>query len=329
MSRTLAAFSYDLGGHRLKVTSSSEELRNHFDRDFGQLRSAANGPQGFMLDLVEGALPEPPASLRLVFEGPLRTEGCCRFFASEQESFLLLPGCCTLEIDRHESRGRITIAPGHAERIHGAVGIAAVEAAADDAGQAMLHAAALTLPDDRRCVLIHAPSGTGKTTTALALVHAGYGLCSDDAVFVGAESIGFSAWGFPSDLKVHRNTLSLMPWLAPFLADGWDNEGEQPLSRTALASLGRVEDYEPCPVAGLFRLSRASGEETEIAPVRRADVLASLAADNVRTGLTGLVPLQKRRFDMLARLTAAVPVHEIRAGRNLTGLGDAIRSKLG
>lgn len=315
---------YDLGGHCLEVTSSSDELGERFDRLYGPLRAATNAPAPFRLDLAEGHLPEPPPELPLVSQHSLPGEGECRFYASERETFLVFPGSCTLAIDRHTRRSRITIVPGQEERIGGTAGVLAIEAAADDAGQAMLHAACLTLPGEQRCVLIHAPSGTGKTTTALALLGAGYGLCSDDAALVGEGANGLAAWGFPSDPKVHRNTLALMPWLAPALAGEWNEEDEQQVPRAALAGLGRVEDGRPRPVAGLFRLARRAGEQTEVVPLGRADVLASLTADNVRVGLTGVLPLQQRRFVMLARLAAAVPVHEVRVGGDLAGLGEAI-----
>jgi hypothetical protein len=184
------------------------------------------------------------------------------------------------------------------------------------------------LPGERRCILIHAPSGTGKTTTTIGLIKDGFGLCSDDAAFLKARNDGFCAWGFPSDLKVHQKTAAFAPWLAPAFTGEWDAEGEQPMARAALAAYGRVEDYEPRPVAALFRLVRSAGDETEVVPIRRADILMSLAADNVFVGLTGLLPIQRRRFDALARLAAAAPVLEIRAGSSLAGLGAAITAAL-
>jgi hypothetical protein len=264
----------------------------------------------------------------LAFDGNVPVDGHCRLFVSDEETFLTFPGRSTMSIDRRARIGRITVAPGEAEKILGTAGIAAIEAAADNAGHVMMHAAVLTLPSERRCILIHAPSGTGKTTTSLMLVGAGFGLCSDDAVFLSAQDGGFTAWGFPSPLKVHRNTLTFAPWLAAALTGDWDSEGEQALPRADLAACGRVEDYQPRPVAALFRLARSAGAETEIVPVSRTDILMSLAADNVSVGVFGMPPVQKRRFETLARLAATVPVLEIRAGRDLTGLGPAITARL-
>jgi hypothetical protein len=328
MSRETRRF-YDLGGDILEVTTSGGELLACFDRAYGDLRSATEQPGGFTLELLERPLPEPPAHLPLVFDGDVPVDGHCRLYVSDGETFLIFPDRAALSINRENRRGRITVTAGAAEATCGAVGVAAIEAVADSAGQVMMHAAALTLPGERRCILIHAPSGTGKTTTTLALIKDRFGLCSDDAAFLKAHNDGFSAWGFPSDLKVHRKTAPFAPWLAPALTGEWDAEGEQPVTRAALAAYGRVENYEPRPVAALFRLVRSAGDETEIVPIRRADILMSLAADNLYVGLTGLLPIQKRRFEALARLAAAAPVLEIRAGGNLTGLGAAITAALG
>ena len=319
---------YDLGGTILEVTTSGSELLACFDRAYCDLRAATERPGDFVLELVEEPLPEPPEHLPLAFDGEMPVDGRCRLYVSDGETFLIFPNRSALLINRESRRGRITVAVGEAEATRGAVSVAAIEAAADSAGQVMLHAAALTLPGERRCVLIHAPSGTGKTTTTLALIKDRFGLCSDDAIFFKAQDHGFCAWGFPSDLKVHQKTEAFAPWLAPSLTDAWNAEGEQPITRVALAAYGRVEDYEPRPVAALFRLVRCAGDETGIVATKRADILMSLAADNVYVGLTGLLPIQRRRFVALGRLAAAVPVLEIRAGGDLTGLGTAITAAL-
>jgi hypothetical protein len=330
MSDETHELSYDLGGHRLLVVTASDDLRTSFDRSYAGFRAEnTDGDIGFHLELEEGDLPEPPAGFRLVFNGPIPNEGRCSLFASDERTHLVFPNDCVLRIDRRERRGRITVAPGRADRLRGTTGIAAIEAAADAAGQIMLHAAGLTLPGDERCIVIHAPSGTGKSTTALALMHSGFGLCSDDALFAGTDEGGIFVWGFPSDVKVHRHTLKMMPWLEPVLAGEWNKEDERPIRWKALPALGRIEDRTPRRIAALFRLARAQEGETEIVSVGRAEVLASLAADNVRTGLTGLLPLQQRRFNMLARLVASVPVYELRAGRDLTDLARVISAKLG
>ncbi|TIT54542.1 MAG: serine kinase, partial [Mesorhizobium sp.] len=88
----------------------------------------------------------------------------------------------------------------------------------------MLHTAGLTLPGRDAVVLIHAPSGTGKTTTSLALATHGFGLCSDDAMIlnVGATPV---AWGLPRHVKIHEKTARMIPQVAPCLGPSWDRNG--------------------------------------------------------------------------------------------------------
>ena len=325
-----STLSYDLGGHRLAVFAANEALLARFDRSYAAFRlEDPKGDAGFRLDLVEGELPMPPAGFVLTFDGILPYDGPCRSYAAGERVHLLYGDDCALEIDRDRHYARITVAPGRTECMRGTISILAMEAAADSDNQVLMHAAGLTPPgDDSRCFLIHAPSGVGKTTTSLALVRSGFRLCSDDAVFTRVDGAGVSAWGLPAAPKVHRHTVALMPWLAPMLAGAWSSEDERPVRWQTLADGGFTRDRTPRPVAALFRLARAGDGRTAIAPVARADILTSLAADNLRQSRAGLLPLQRRRFAMLTRLATTCPVYELRAGSDIDRLADVVAARM-
>ena len=177
-----------------------------------------------------------------------------------------------------------------------------LDAAIDASGQFMLHAAGLTLPGSEAQVLIFAESGTGKTTTSLALADSGFGLCTDNSMVIRLDGSATSGWGLPRDLKVHHNTARMMPWLKPYLNGKWNDEGEQAVTRAALADRIRIETAARRPVAGIFFLQRGEGVKSAAAPLGQTDTLVSLAADNVRTGQTGLLASHRRRFAGLAGL---------------------------
>ncbi|TGW07987.1 serine kinase, partial [Mesorhizobium sp. M2D.F.Ca.ET.145.01.1.1] len=44
------------------------------------------------------------------------------------------------------------------------------------------------------------------------------------------------------------------------------------------------------------------------------DAMVALAMDNVRTGATGLLPLQKRRLATIGRLVSSVPTFTLEVG---------------
>ena len=77
-----------------------------------------------------------------------------------------------------------------------------------------------------------------------------------------------TGWGLPRDLKVHRNTAEMMPWLKPYLIGKWNDEGEQAITRAALS--GRILSRQPrvAPLPGSF----SSNAETlsEAWPLRSA-----------------------------------------------------------
>ena len=120
----------------------------------------------------------------------------------------------------------------------------------------------------------------------------------------------------PRDLKVHRQSVAMMPWVQPLLTGPWTDEGERRLPREKLNPFRRRGQHMPRPVAALFRLSRVASR-SEIRVSDRAQMLASLAADNVRSSRQGLLPIQAHRFQMLAQMSTSVPVYDLCIGKDL------------
>lgn len=79
-------------------------------------------------------------------------------------------------------------------------------------GYSMLHASALV--KDGHILLLQAPHGTGKSTTALRLLLNGYQLLSDSMVYMGEHSGNLWMGGFPvGRIKLRTDMLSLFPTL--------------------------------------------------------------------------------------------------------------------
>ena len=77
----------------------------------------------------------------------------------------------------------------------------------------MLHASALI--KDEHILLLQAPHGTGKSTTALRLLLNGYKLLSDSMVYVGERDNELWMGGFPvGRIKLRADMLPLFPALA-------------------------------------------------------------------------------------------------------------------
>lgn len=80
-------------------------------------------------------------------------------------------------------------------------------------GYSMLHASALI--KDGHILLLQAPHGTGKSTTALRLLLNGYKLLSDSMVYIGERGGELWMGGFPvGRIKLRTDMLPLFPALA-------------------------------------------------------------------------------------------------------------------
>jgi hypothetical protein len=80
-------------------------------------------------------------------------------------------------------------------------------------GYSMLHASALI--KNENILLLQAPHGTGKSTTALRLLLNGYQLLSDSMVYIGEHADELWMGGFPvGRLKLRADMLPLFPALA-------------------------------------------------------------------------------------------------------------------
>ena len=79
-------------------------------------------------------------------------------------------------------------------------------------GYSMLHASALV--KDGHILLLQAPHGTGKSTTALRLLLNGYQLLSDSMVYIGERAGDLCMGGFPvGRIKLRTDMLPLFPAL--------------------------------------------------------------------------------------------------------------------
>jgi hypothetical protein len=303
---------YALNGQIIGISAERPELWRDFDRMLAGLRIAEPVEPDFRLGITEtGTLDETPHG-SLVFDGEVPEDGSCRMIEDGGTIHLVFPERQTVAINGGEGWAELRIRPG--TKAAWTPSMLVLDAALDASGQHMLHTAGLTLPDSDAVVLIHAPSGTGKTTTSLALATEGFGLCSDDAMILNVASGKVVAWGLPRAVKIHQKTAQMIPQVAPCLGQTWDRNGEQPVSLERLAGIVRVENASARPVAALLHLARSADSQTRLVAMARTDAMVALAVDNVRTGMTGLLPLQKRRLATIAGLVNSVPTFRLEVG---------------
>lgn len=316
--------AFDLLGIVLRLESEDASLVENFAMLLEGLELKNREGPAFVVTIETGTPESIPAAAATIYAGPMAWEGNCVYASSHGRLHLLFPDRISLTIDPAGKVGRIVVSPDGAEHLVAATGMLLLDVVIDASGQFLLHAAGLTLPDSDAQIVLFAPSGTGKTTASLALAASGFGLCTDDAMVVRAQRSSVTGWGLPRDLKVHRKTSEMMPWLQPYLGGEWDIDGEQPVRRVPLTSTVRIEACRHRPIAGVFLLERGDGTETSVVPLGETETLTALALDNIKSGRTGLLDLQRRRFTGLATLASRVKGFKATVGSDLRMLAPAI-----
>jgi hypothetical protein len=192
-------------------------------------------------------------------------------------------------------------------------------------GLSMLHATSLVRGG--QVLLLIAPHGTGKSTTALRLALAGYPLMSDSQVYVSARPEGMLLTGFPvGRVKLRRDMLPDFPSLRELLTPE-EVRGETKFTldlRRVDPALVRATAVAPDQVE-LCLLTRHTAAATTLRPATRAEVLDvtmqnSLHYDRAEAWRPNVAGIE--------RLVDAARWHHLVVGTDPQGLLSAIDSVL-
>lgn len=268
----------------------------------------------YEISLLHGTPMTIPNEAEFVSDGKFRHVDHCIMAATETHLWQLFPDRASLKIERNKQRAEIVMRPGQECLAIENCLMLALEDMIDLSGQFILHAASLRTPKRDGNILIYAPSGVGKTTTTLGLLSHGFGLCSDDATILRNNSNGTTGWGLPRDMKVHENTVAMLPWLAPYFSNRWNSEGEQRFPRNTVEQKFPVFDKDPQPIVCVFSLARSPEGTCMATPLSLVEATIELTADNVRISQQGLLPAQSRRLDGLLHMISNVPVYKLEVG---------------
>ena len=146
---------------------------------------------------------------------------------------------------------------------------------------AMLHASCLLDPDRQRLLLLIGSHNTGKSTTALHLLRAGYHFLADGMVLIKQAEAGFSVGGYPiGEVKLRDDVLSLFP----------DYTGEAVRVREQRKTVVNLRAAHPqrlvetviSPSAiHLCFVERSDTAQTQLGPLSPAEVWPRLIANTV------------------------------------------------
>jgi hypothetical protein len=311
----------------LAVHANPPALLSLADAFLGAFESPSASAQ-FTLFLNHGPVGERPAGMENVppeWEGMLHESVPCASWRADHAWHQVIPRRMHLTVEPARRTARLRVQAG-AESYAGLYGvIPALMEFLGQTGQHIIHAAGLELPSsDPRGLLLSAPSGYGKTTTALALTRGGMRLLADDAVIARASPDGISVWGLPRSCKVHRKTLELLPWLAELPMS--DPGGEELLLR--LSAVTEADPRRTAALCAIFFLSDRNPSRHRISPLPKLTALTRLARENVRTMDPDTGGTGARAFQTLGELVRRCDTWLLSVGPRLDTLHEAVLKKV-
>lgn len=148
-------------------------------------------------------------------------------------------------------------------------------------GLGMLHATCLVRED--RALLLMAPHNSGKSTTALHLVLAGYKLFSDSQVYIRGGEDRLQLMGFPvGRIKLREDIVPDFPRLQPMLSTEHIRGETKRTVDLRRIDPGLVHEtaIEPSTVE-LCLLRRSDDGATQVWPARRTDVMEAVVLNSL------------------------------------------------
>ena len=142
-------------------------------------------------------------------------------------------------------------------------------------GYFLLHAFAAA--KEGRAALLVGASGSGKTTSGLSLLLAGWELLSNDVVLLQMRPDGVYALPTPDSVSIRPYSLTLLPALREWLP-GWT--GERPFTVSAYELInGRWA--APTPIRAIYFPKIETRSTSALSPLPRATTLARLMEESV------------------------------------------------
>ena len=172
-----------------------------------------------------------------------------------------------------------------------------------------------------RGVLVTGKSGSGKTTTSLACLRAGFEYAGDDYVLV--DTAARRVYCLYSTAKLEADTMSRFPEMVP-----WVDNPDRLQEEKAIVYL---QDHRPAQIVPVLAIDAVvvptvTGRPgSEVVPLSSSAALQALAP----TTTFHLPGYGREVFTKLSALVRAVPCFELRAGTHLDGVTGALDDLLG
>ncbi len=167
---------------------------------------------------------------------------------------------------------------------------------------------------DGQCALIVGPTGSGKTTTGLALILQGWQLISNDIVLLEEQNGRIYALPTPGIVNIRPNSIKLLPQLRDVLANVTPVYGQYNLTGDALVD---GQWSPPYPVTQLYFPFIEQRPHTTLHAQNRAVALARLMSESMDRWDEETMSQHMTILQKLVRQASAYALH---VGQNLSQL---------
>lgn len=323
---------FDLAGVRLALDCADETLIAPLMSLIGpwELRETISGAPDFHLCLKPVDSIDEPGGETVFYRGPVADEGLFHFSSGASSWSIFAPDELLARFTVEQGAAVFLVAPGCRAATLSVAQSFALDQVLTANGHAMVHAACVETPNKAGRVILHASSGTGKTTTSLALVGAGWRLCTDDATVLSPNPPGsVIVRGVPRAIKIHRNSAGMLPWLSQ-MVDGrcWDEKDEQWMERSTLRDRGYLAQDAPAPLLAVIALRRTSGP-MRLVEQDCVDAFTSIMDDNISLGSAGLFPGHEQRMDVYSKALGQAGCYLLEINGRPQDAAALINSRLG
>jgi hypothetical protein len=324
---------FDIHGWQLAIGADSPDLLQDAESFLQNFRVAATPNDPWRLSLERGDLQEDDRSrsLHLIWSGVIPSGIAAANYAAPGLRRFDLPGRGRCLLDFHRREARLTLAPQMAAGGSRYFLTALLCAGLSRVGHVPLHAACLIArKDERPCsVLLVAPSGTGKSTTAYGLTSGGYQLMGDDLSLLQVTGERIAAWGFPRQCHVRRPTLDLLPWLRtmPLIPTGIEDTWQFPLA--SLGPRAAEPRQRPLPTGLVVILQKPNPRGHRCEAIDSAGALASLCQENIHPTEGHADRDAAAAFAALGRLALQTPAIYLSAGPDVEHLAEFLAAETG
>lgn len=292
-----------LGTMQVGLTAEGPAIKEGWDALFGTWPAARNGDRPTVALHLQHAshLPALPAGPP-VFVGE---QGIINVYVPSPGRFVLhfLDGALVTVVPATgKAEGVITSAALNGERLED-ITYTSLAPLLRHRDHYLLHAFAATWQDN--ALLLVGPSASGKTTTGLSLVLAGWGLLANDVVLLHCRGERIYAYPTPGALTVRARTLDLLPRLRQHT--GQHNPHRNSYTYT-IDDLYMRSWAAPAPVRALCFPAVTSAASSTLQPERASVTFAHLMEESIDRWDTAALPAHLALLEKLSEQAAGYRV---------------------